>query len=519
MSPPLAQGGELFRVAFDRAPVGMLAVDASGRIRLANRESERQLGWGLGELVGQSVGALIPARFHEGHPGHLGGFFAQPSTRAMGAGRDLFALRRDGAEIPVEIGLNPVRTGEDLLVIATIVDITARREVERLTREREAEERDRQSRKLESLGTLAGGIAHDFNNLLLAIVGFTELVGRQTAGNMQVQADLEQVLRAAERGRQLVQRILAFSRQREVTRVPLRLERVVNEALALLRASLPSTIEIRSTIDEHTPTVLADETQLQEVLLNLATNSAYAMNDGGTLEVRVGPARVGEDLVRSHPELKPGLHALLSVTDTGTGMTEAVRERIFEPFFTTKPVGEGTGLGLSVILGIVRTLEGAIAVESEVGRGTRVDVWLPAHHAPHDPPAPAEQAVVPSHGRHVLFVEDEEALSQLECRQLQALGYRVTAYTSSLDALEDFRSRPQEFDLLLTDNTMPRMTGMGLAAEIARLNPDLPILMVSGNAENANPALLRACGVRATLLKPHTASELAAALERLFPAG
>lgn len=514
MTSSLPQGGELFRVAFDLAPVGMLAVDAEGRILLANREGERLLGYEAGGLVGLAVDELVPERFRARHPVSRAGFFSQPSTRAMGAGRDLFALRRDGSEIPVEIGLNPVRSGESLVVIATIVDITARLRAERLARE--AEERERQSRKLESLGTLAGGIAHDFNNVLLAIVGYTELVERRSAGDPTVQEDLAQVLRAADRGRQLVERILAFSRQRDLTRTPVRVDKVVREALELLRASLPSTIEIRPAIDERTPLVLADETQVHQVLLNLATNSAHAMPEGGTLEVSVGPVLVDEELVRRHPDLKPGLHVRVRVQDSGAGMPAEVRERIFEPFFTTKPVGKGTGLGLSVVLGIVRGFEGVVGVESEPGRGTRVDVWLPAHVAPAASASVADPAAEESGGRHVLFVDDEEGLALLERRQLQALGYRVTIHTSSLAALEDFRRRPHAFDALVTDNTMPRLTGLALAAEITRIRPGLPVLMVSGYAENADADLLRASGVRATLRKPHTARELDQALGALL---
>jgi hypothetical protein len=514
LNPPVPNDDSLFRVAFDLAPAGMLAVDAAGRVLLANRMCERLLGYEPGEMIGLTVDDLVPARFRGAHSAHRHGFFAEPSARAMGAGRDLFALRRDGTEIPVEIGLNPVQVGERLVVIASLVDISARLAAERAARE--AEERLRQTRKLESLGTLAGGIAHDFNNVLLAIVGYTELAGRQLGeGDAGARADLDQVLRAADRGRQLVQRILAFSRRRDLTRLPVRLPRVVPEALDLLRATLPSTIEIRTAIDEATPTVLADETQLHQVLLNLATNSAHAMPKGGTLEVRVAAASVNEDLAGRHADLRPGRYARLTVADTGAGIPPEVRERIFEPFFTTKPAGEGTGLGLSVILGIVRSFDGAIVLESEPGRGTRVDVWLPAHDEPAVPgtgPASAEHA----DGRqHVLFVEDEEVLAKLERRQLEALGYRVTVHTSSVEALDDFRRRPREFDLMVTDNTMPRMTGLQLAAEVSRLRPGLPILMVSGYADNADPEVLRASGIRATLRKPHTAKELEAALAAL----
>lgn len=517
MNPPIPHDESLFRVAFDLAPAGMLAVDAAGRVLLANRMCERLLGYQPGEMLGLTVDDLVPARFRGAHAGHRHGFFAEPSARSMGAGRDLFALRRDGTEIPVEIGLNPVQVRERLVVIASLVDISARLAAERA--EREAEERLRQSRKLESLGTLAGGIAHDFNNVLLAIVGYTELAARELPAEGAAREDLDQVLRAAERGKQLVQRILAFSRRRDLTRLPVRLPRVVSEALDLLRATLPSTIEIRTAIDEATPTVLADETQLHQVVLNLATNSAHAMKEGGTLVVRVAAASVNEDLAGRHADLRPGRYARLTVTDTGTGIPPEVRERIFEPFFTTKPAGEGTGLGLSVILGIVRSFDGAIVLESEPGRGTRVDVWLPAHDEPAVPgtdPAPPE----PADGRpHVLFVDDEDVLAKLERRQLEALGYRVTVHTSSVEALEDFRRRPGEFDLMVTDNTMPRMTGLQLAAEVTGLRPGLPVLMVSGYADNADPEVLRASGIRATLRKPHTAKELEAALDSLREGG
>ena len=514
MNPSSWPGGDLFRVAFDLAPAGMLAVDADGRILLANRECERLLGYEAGALPGMTIDDLVPERYRGRHAGHRRGFFVEPATRGMGAGRDLFALRRDGAEVPVEIGLNPVQMEASLVVIATLVDISARLEAERRTRE--ADERLRQSRKLESLGTLAGGIAHDFNNMLLAIVGYTELVSRRVGADAAAREDLDQVLRAAERGKQLVQRILAFSRQRDLTRLPMRLGQVVPEALDLLRATLPSTIEIRTAIDDTTPVVFADETQLHQVLLNLATNAAHAMRDGGTLDVRVGPARVDEALARRHPELGPGLHARLTVTDTGTGIPPEVRERIFEPFFTTKPPGEGTGLGLPVILGIVRSFDGAIAIESEPGRGTRVDVWLPAHEPAADSAPAPEAAGAPQGRRHVLFVDDEVVLAQLQRRQLEALGYRATVHTSSLEALEDFRRRPGDFDLMITDNTMPHMTGLELAAEIARIRPGLPVLMVSGYADNADAEILRASGVHATLRKPHTSRELEAALSALL---
>ncbi|MBK7369770.1 MAG: PAS domain S-box protein [Candidatus Eisenbacteria bacterium] len=509
-----AESGDLFRLAFDLAPSGMLAVNEAGVILLANREVERLFGYGPGELLGHSIDELVPMPYRHGHGAHREGFFRQPSERRMGSGRDLNGLHRDGTEIPVEIGLNPVRTPDGVVVVASVVDISARLAAAKALRE--SEERVRQSQKLESLGTLAGGIAHDFNNVLLAIVGYTELVSRSLPAQQQEQDDLDNVLRAAERGRQLVQRILAFSRQREIVRVPTSLDRVVREALDLLRASMPSTIEIRSHLEGATPQVLADDTQMHQVVMNLATNAAQAMTTGGVLRVELSSFHADAAWAAKHPGMHEGWCARLSVVDTGVGMSPEVKQRIFEPFYTTKPAGRGTGLGLSVTLGIVQALEGTIEVTSAPGQGTRVDVWLPAHVAPRAvgaAPAPPEAEQRPL---RILLVEDEDVLGRMERRQLESLGHTVTLHHSSPDALEVFRAHAGEFDLLITDNTMPRMTGLALSREIVAIRPDLPVLMVSGYADHAEPEVLEQHGVDAVLAKPHSARELDAAIRGLF---
>jgi PAS domain S-box-containing protein len=493
----------------------MLAVGPDGRILLANREAERMFGLGPREMVGVPVDRLVPHARRSGHSAYREGFFAAPETRRMGSGRDLFALRRDGTEFPVEIGLNPVQLAGGTVVVATVVDISARREAERANRE--LEERQRQAQKLEALGTLAGGIAHDFNNILLGIVGYTELAQRSLTGQASVVEDLDQVLRAAERGRQLVRRILVFTRHGEITRVPLALDRVVREATDLLRASLPATIQIRLSAQPGLPHVLADETLVHQIVLNLGTNAAHAMEQGGTLNVSLDSSDVTAEFASAHLGLQPGRYVHLAVVDTGTGMTPEVRARLFEPFFTTKPVGRGSGLGLSVILGIVQSLEGSIDIVSEPGKGTRVDVWLPAVRTGVAAEGGAsEEGAARAPVRHVLFVEDEPALASMERRQLEALGFRVTVHTSSEEALEDFRARPGEFDFMITDNTMPRMTGLVLAQQVTALRPGLPVLMVSGYADNADVTVLNSHGVRAVLRKPHSASELGEAIRRLL---
>ena len=496
---------ELFRLAVDLSPSGMLAVDGGGSILLVNREVERLFGYERGELLGKPVERLVPERFRGAHDGYRHGFLAQPHTRPMGVGRELFGLRKVGTEFPAEIGLNPVQTTQGLLVLASVVDVTQRRQLE---------EQLRQSQKLEAIGTLAGGIAHDFNNLLQGIVGFAELAIADAAGNERLTSDLEQILKGADRGRELVQRILTFSRRSPVTHAPVVLERPVRDALRLLRSSLPSTIEIREELDPRTPEVLSDETEVHQVLLNLATNSAHALESRGTIEVRLAPFHMEESARLEHPELRPGLYARLTVADRGRGMTPEVAARAFEPFFTTKPAGTGTGLGLSVIRGIVRSHGGEIELWTRPGEGTRMDVYLPALTGEQDPADPPGQDPPATAGARILLVDDEVALTALQARRIEDMGYRVTAHTSSLQALEAFRREPGRYDLLITDNTMPGLTGSALVREVHALRPDLPVLMVSGLLDVDDLEVLTRLGVGSVLKKPHTGRELEAAIRR-----
>ena len=494
----------LYRLAVDLTPVGILAVDAEGRILLVNREVERLFGYARAELIGNSIEMLIPARFRAGHPAFRARYASHPSARPMGAGRDLYGLRRDGEEVPVEIGLNPVTTEEGTVVLASIVDITSRRAIEAQLR---------QSQKMEAIGTLAGGIAHDFNNLLLGIVGYTELAQTETSDAVR-DGQLRQVLQAADRGQQLVHRILTFSRQRQRARTPIRLDGVTREVIQLLRASLPATIEIQARLDPATPSVSADEGQIHQAIMNLATNSARAMPHGGTIELELAaspsPPGAGADPGGVDP---PRRFARLSVIDTGHGIAEGDLVRVFEPFFTTRPHGEGTGLGLSVVHGIVEDHGGKIEITSRVGEGTRVDIYLPESE-----PADAQE---PGGGgerkRHILLVEDEESLARMLCTHLERMGYQVTVHTSSVTALEDFRGRPGAFDLLVTDNSMPKMTGLELVRHLLAARPDLPVLLTSGLAETANPLELEKQGIRRVLGKPYRSSELAEAVRSLLP--
>ena len=497
------------RAAVESSPSGLLMIDQAGRIVLVNREIERLFGRSREELLGQPVEALVPERFRGAHPGSRATFFAAPKVRSMGAGRELFGLRKDGSEFPVEIGLTPVATEEGLFVISSIVDITARKaaEAEHLRLESQL----RQAQKLEAVGRLAGGIAHDFNNILAVIVGFAELV-RDTPDRSEIAADLDQILRAAARGKDLVERILVFSRRQEVTRRPMDLKQTLVEASRLLRPTLPATIEIRLDLDRAPSRILADATSVHQVVMNLVTNSSHAMPDGGVIEIGVEPFYARDSFVRAHPGLREGPFALLRVRDEGSGMTAETLSRAFEPFFTTKPPGQGSGLGLAMVHGIVRDHGGATWIDSQESQGTVVSCIFPVLDVEESEESPEEVSVPSGHGERVLLVDDEPALAELGRRRLAGLGYEVTTLNDATLALQRLRASPDAFDLVVTDFLMPKLSGLDLAREIAEIRPGLGIVLLTGHMEEFQPEQLAAAGVRAVVKKPLTLPDLAKVL-------
>ncbi|RMF92264.1 MAG: response regulator, partial [Nitrospinota bacterium] len=375
----------------------------------------------------------------------------------------------------------------------------------------------RQAQKMEAIGTLAGGIAHDFNNILTAILGYTELTLRNMPEESEAYQNLQEVLAAGKRAKELVQQILTFSRQHEQRYQPVQLRQVVQEVLRLVRATLPSTIEIRQYLD--TPgTVLADPGQIHQVLLNLCSNAEYAMRErGGILEVRLEKTQITPEFAAAHPPLHPGPYLQLSICDTGCGMEPAILDRIFDPFFTTKGVGEGTGMGLAIVHGIVTSHGGAITVESLPGQGTTFTLYFPQIDDVLDSMGDNEPAL-PRGKETILLVEDEPALAALGEQMLTMLGYRVIAYTDSLKALEAFRADPQRFDLVLTDQTMPNMTGEALSRELLRIRPDLPIILYTGFSHTMTPEKARALGIRAYLMKPLVWRDLALTIRQVLEA-
>jgi signal transduction histidine kinase len=426
-------------------------------------------------------------------------------------------LRKDGVMRWVMNTLVPSYDAQGKLVSydGVIRDIHKRKEAENARAKLEAQLR--QTQKMEAIGTLAGGIAHDFNNILFAMVGFTELANDDVPEESLARANLDEVLKAGRRAKDLVQQILTFSRQVEHERRPVQVHLIVKEALKLLRASLPTTIEIPQNIDTNCGPIVADLTQIHQVIMNLCTNAYHAMRDeGGVLEVSLSEVDLDSDALSQYPDASPGTYVRLTVSDTGRGMDTEVMERIFDPFFTTKAVGEGTGMGLAVIHGIVKSHGGMISVQSEEGKGSTFHVYLPRLESPVVPEVETTEPIPTGGKERILFVDDEEPLVRMVQQMLERLGYDVTVRTSSVEALEAFRAQPDKFDLIITDQTMPNKTGVQLARDLMRIRPDIPIILCTGFSEVISEKEAKDRGLRGYIMKPVVKSEIAKAIRMVL---
>jgi signal transduction histidine kinase len=383
------------------------------------------------------------------------------------------------------------------------------RELEKVIEERKkAEIQLRQAQKMEAIGTLAGGIAHDFNNILSSILGFTELAQMRVPEDHEIQSDLAQIFNAGNRAKDLVQQILTFSRKTDQESKPVQVDLIVMEALKLLRASIPTTIDIQQRVESKS-LVMGDPTQIHQVLMNLCTNAAHAMQEAdGTLSVDLSDTEIDHLFARKHPGMEPGPHLKLSVGDTGCGIPEDVLHRVFDPFFTTKTLGEGTGMGLSVVHGIVTSHKGAITVYSEPDKGSTFTLFFPVIKPLQSLGGKAERPVLEGTER-ILFVDDESTIVELSQRILESLGYTVVTCSDGMKALELITNDPRGFDLVITDMTMPHMTGDILAREVLKIRSDLPIILCTGFSARINEKEAIELGIRAFVSKPILRSDLA----------
>jgi CheY-like chemotaxis protein len=355
---------------------------------------------------------------------------------------------------------------------------------------------------MESIGTLAGGIAHDFNNILGIILGNMELAIDDVPKWNPVRQNLDEVQKACLRAKDVVRQILSFSRKSEVEQKPLNIGPVVTESLKLLRASIPTSVDIRQNISKDIHNFFGDSTQIHQVMINLCTNAAHAMeNDGGILEVTLENTEVDEDTASQYPELNPGPHVHLRVSDTGDGIKPEVVDRVFDPYFTTKEVGKGTGMGLAVVHGIVKSHHGSISVESDPGKGTTFKILFPSVEKKNKGETKILQEL-PTGNEKILFVDDEEAMVNLNQQRLEKLGYKVIPKTDPSEALAFFRGNPDQIDLVISDMTMPHMTGDRLAQEILKIRPDMPIILCTGYSQKISKETARELGIRKYIEKP-----------------
>ncbi len=479
----------------------LVTVSPDGRIADANTATERVTGYSREELIGTDFSDYYTEP-EKAKTGYLLAF-------EKGAVKDYeLAIRhRDGHVTPVLYNASVYRdeTGKVSGVFAAARDMTDQRRLESELRH---------SQKMEAIGTLAGGIAHDFNNMLAAILGFTEMVMEDTRDRSDVQRSLQNISRAAIRARDLVKRILTFSRRTEEQRSPISLSPIIRETVELLRASIPAMIDIELSLTATSDTVLASPLDVQEVLMNLVTNASLAMPEkGGTIEVSLSDIDFAPESTVQGFEVVPGEYVQLVVKDTGSGMGPDVMKRVFDPFFTTREVGKGTGMGLAMVYGIVQNLQGTVTVESEVGAGSTFRVLLPKVKA--DTQAEVEQpAAVPRGNERILFIDDEQMLVEWGRITLERLGYTVTTMTDSREALKTFFAGPFLFDLVITDHSMPQMSGVQLAKEFLSVRGDIPVILCTGYSDAVNSETARAEGINDFLMKPLSKEELAIAIRK-----
>jgi PAS domain S-box-containing protein len=503
-----------FRNMAEHSPLILWMSDAGGRCVYVNQNWYAFSGVPPGDDPAAGFfGAVHP----EDLEAEQAAFFGATASRT-GYRHEARVRRRDGVYRHMIDNASPRfgPDGEFLGLIGVVMDIQDLKDAEAARQRLEAPLR--QAQKMEALGTLAGGVAHDFNNILGTIIGNVELARADLAADHPAQESLAEVEKASARARELVQQILTFGRRQPDERRVIALGEVVEESTRLLRATLPAGIELATAFARDIPNVLADRSRIHQVVMNLCTNAWQAIPGGiGRITVSLSTVDVADTDGRAG--LRPGRYACLTVADTGSGIDPGIVERIFDPFFTTKPPGEGTGLGLSVVDGIVKSHDGAIAVETTPGQGAIFHVYFPgveAEAAPRD----AEPRPIPvGRGQRVLYLDDEAPLVHLTARLLSRSGYEVEGFTRPAEAIAAFAADPGRFDVVVSDMNMPTATGLSVAADVLRLRPDVPVALISGSVTEELAARAEALGVRAVLFKPNLTRELAPLLSRLLADG
>ncbi len=500
----LRQEYERTKLILETTQDGYILADATGQIIDVNPAYSSLIGYSRSELLSMNIRQLEATLTDEELEGLI-----QKMVKAGGARFETRHRHHDGHEVELDVNITIMQSEESPLVAAFVRDITERKMI--MVEQESLQKQLAQAQKMESIGTLAGGIAHDFNNMLSAILGYTELAMVDINKPESIKSDLDEVLKGANRAKELVKQILTFSRHGDQELKPTRVQLIVHEALKLLRSSIPTTIEFRQEIDENCNEILADSTQVHQVIMNLCTNAYHAMREtGGVLTVSLQPISVTEENLGIQPHLKPGPHLVLKVKDTGIGIPKDVVGRIFDPYYSTKEIDKGTGLGLAVVHGIVTSLRGDITVSSEPGKGSTFSVYFPVIEDQYEAIEMNETIQdLPRGNEHILLVDDDETLVKLNKKSLEILGYTVTAETESSKSLTTFQNDPQRFDLVITDMTMPHMTGIELTQKIIAIRADTPVILCTGYSDLTNEEKAKELGVCEFVMKPIKASDLA----------
>jgi PAS domain S-box-containing protein len=496
---------------YNQAPVGYVTLTREGLIREANATAAALLEVDKRDLAEQPITRFILPVDQD--------IFYYHRRKLLETGMPLVSelrmLKKAGASFWSELTSTLVKGQDDSPVWRIVLsDISERKQMEEANAQLKAQLN--QAQKMEAIGTLAGGIAHDFNNILGAILGYAELAREDSPSESTVAHDLDQIIMAASRARDLVIQILAFSRQSETESVSLQPAHIVREILKMLRSILPTGIDIRQDIDDQTDLIVADPTHIHQIVMNLCTNAFHAMEaSGGTLFISLHKTVLGKEDLVDIPNVQPGNFMQLSIRDTGPGIPPEIQDKIFDPYFTTKETGKGTGMGLAITHGIVQSYGGFIRLHSTPGEGSVFHIFLPTV---------TEQALrkqdsieLPSAGsEHILFVDDEKMLVRMAETMLQRLGYRVTARTSSLEALTTFQNQPDAFDLVITDYSMPGMAGIDLARRMLQIRPQLPIILCTGFSSTITEEKARIAGIKGFAMKPVAMKELAALIRKVL---
>ena len=512
----LEKSGENYRKILEAIDEGYFEVDLAGNLTFLNDSLCKILGYPRHTLLHMNnqhytTPETAKKMYHDFNQIYRTG----QSARI----KDYEIIRKDGMKRIIQVYCSLMKDNQNQPIgfHGIVHDVSERLRVQEEKKKLEAQ--IQQSQKMEAIGTLAGGIAHDFNNILSAIIGYTELAKSNLPEDSRVRSDMNKLLKAGDRAKDLVKQILTFSRNTEQEKRPVQIHPIIKEVLKLLRSTLPATIEIRQTISS-TSMVLADPTQIHQVIMNLGTNAYHAMmKKGGVLEVSLTDIELDADYTARHLNTYPGPYLRLTVSDTGSGMEEKVINRIFEPYYTTKQKNGGTGMGLAVVHGIVKSHGGVITVYSKPGKGSTFNVFLPKFESAEGAEeAQIRREKIQKGKEHILFIDDEPAIVDIGKGMLEHLGYTVQVRTSPIEALSAFRALSDKFDLIISDMTMPKMTGDELAKELMAIRPDIPIILCTGFSEHMNEEKAKAIGVRKFVMKPFIMREMAEAVRQVLDA-